>query len=484
MAEQTLKDKTSKGLFWGGLSNGAQQLLSLFFGIFLARLLSPEEYGMVGVLAIFSALALIVCDSGFVIALINKKVIRHEELNAVFWFSLFMAVLCYVILFFCAPLIARFFQNPNLISISRWSFLNFVITSLGIAPSVDLGKSLRIKEKAISNMVALVVSGTVGVILAFKGFSYWSIVIQTLIMVTIITSMYWSYSRWRPSFSWDFKPIKEMFGFSSKLLISNAFDAVNTYLFSIIFGRLYTEKEVGFFNQANKWNTMGASTIKGMVGSAAQPVLVEVGDEHERQLRIFRKMVRFTAFLSFPAMFGLALIAPEFIVITIKAKWLPSAELLRILCVSGAFVPIIHLFCNLVLSKGKSTAYMWAFISLSLVLFALMSVIYPLGITMMVIAYTVVNVCWVFIWFLLVRREIGYAFRQFLFDILPFLGITLALVFGAWFVTRGIDNIYLLLFSKVLLVAGSYSLVMWLSGSVAFKECIQFVFNRRRKNNE
>ena len=483
MGESTLKDKTAKGLFWGGMSNGVQQLLSLFFGIFLARLLTPSDYGLVGMLSIFSALAAILQDSGFTIALINKDNVRHEDYNAVFWFNIIVAITCYVILFFCAPLIARFFHKPELVVLSRWSFLAFLISSFGTSHSAMLTKKLMIREKAISNILALGISGTIGVILAFKGYAYWAIVIQTLILVTILTVCYWAFSGWKPTLPCSFAPISGMFKFGSKILITNVADSVGTYLLSIVFGRYYTEKEVGYFNQANKWNSMGYGIIKGMVGSVAQPVLVEVKEERERLLRVFRKLVRFTAFFTFPAMLGLAFIAPEFITITITDKWAESAKLMQILCVGGAFIPLSHLFSNLVLSREQSSRYMWSTIALVLVQIAVTIAVYPQGITAMVIAYSVIYILWLFVWFILVRKAIPYSLWGLLSDIVPFLGISLVAIVGVHFATLWITNIYWLLVAKVVLVAALYFGIMWLFQAVTLKECIQFIRNKIKKSS-
>ena len=484
MGDSALKDKTAKGLFWGGMSNGVQQLLSLVFGIFLARLLSPSDYGLVGMLSIFTAIAAILQDSGFAIALINKKEIRDEDYNSVFWFNIVVSVACYLILFFAAPLIARFFHKPELVSMARWSFIGFVISSFGTAQNAYLIKHLMIRERSIANMVALAVSGVVGVVLAFKGFAYWAIVIQTLVLVTVLALGYWYYSPWRPHLHWKAGPIREMFRFGFKILITNTAESFGTYLLSIIFGRFYTEREVGLFNQANKWNTMGHSIVKGMVAGVAQPILVEVSEQRERQHRVFRKMVRFTSFISFPALFGLAFIAPEFITVAITDKWAESARLMQILCIGGAFIPISFLFSNLVLSRERSTAYMWANIALLAVQVILAILTYPWGITAMVVGYTLTYILWLFVWFLLVHRDIDYTFIQLLADMLPFMGITCLAVAAAWFVTRGIASLYWLLAAKILVTAAVYLLLMWLTKSVTFKESVQYLLNLvRHKNN-
>ena len=376
MSDTSLKEKTAKGLFWGGFSNGIQQLLNLGFGIVLARLLDASDYGMVGMLTIFSAIAAALQEGGFISALTNRKETLHKDYNAVFWFSLMCSTTIYILLFFAAPLIADFYDTPELIPLSRLSFLGFVISSMSIAPRAYLFKNLRIKDTTIISISSLIVSGIVGITLAANGFAYWGIALQSISFVTVMTVLNFYFSRWRPCFRFDFTPIKEMIGFSSKIIITNIFTIINNNLFSVLLGKFYSEREVGNFTQANKWNGMGHTTITGMINGIAQPVFTRVADDKARQLAVFRKLLRFTAFISFPAMLGLSLVSKELIIITITEKWLPSADILQLLCIWGAFIPVINLFSNLLISRGHSSIYMWSTISLSLLQIVAVCAIY------------------------------------------------------------------------------------------------------------
>lgn len=481
MPESELKSKTKKGLFWGGMSNGIQQLLNLFFGIFLARLLSPGDYGMVGMLTLFTNIAGSLQEAGMISALINRKEDRHEDFNAVFWVSISLSFCLYLILFFCAPLIAGFFHTPELIPLARYVFISFFISSFGICQSAYLSKHLMIKQKAIAFTIALIVSGTVGVIMASKGFAYWGLATQSIIFTLVGTTLCWIMSPWRPSMKITLKPIAEMLPFSIKMLVTSIFYHINNNIFSVILGRFYTRNEVGNYTQAGKWNSMGYSFISGMVSSVSQPVLASIRDERERQLRIFRKMVRFTAFISFPAMLGLSLIAPEFITVAIGNKWIGSAEILRILCVAGAFLPICNLFSSLLVSKGKSDIYMWSSIMLGLIQLAVMVTIHSMGIKTMVMTYTVINILWLFVWFLFVHRETGYRFADMVKDILPYLAISIMVMAVTHLVTGNISNIYCLLAAKILIASALYITAMRLSNAATFKEVTEQVYNHLRK---
>ena len=333
---------------------------------------------------------------------------------------------------------------------------------------------------AIINITAVTISGIVGVCLARKGWAYWALVAQSLVLGLVTLVGYWVFTQWRPSFRIDFRPVREMFRYSVRLMATTALGILNANLVTVILGRYYSAERVGYYTQANKWSTMGMTVLSGMVNSVAHPVLATVVDERERQVRVFRKIMRFAAFVSFPAMFGLAFIAPEFITVALSDKWADSVLLLQILCVGCAFTPLIHTCSNLLLSHGRSKPYMWANIALFAAILLAVYLLYPLGVTAMVTGVTVINILWLVVWTVLVRREIGYTFKQMLADLLPFLGASAAVIALMYFLLRGIGNIYLLLALKILSVAVLYSLVMWLSGATVFKECLQYLRGRNR----
>ncbi len=478
MAENTLKEKAANGLLWGGVSNGAQQLLNLVFGIFLARLLSPADYGMVGMLTIFSLIATTLQESGFISALNRRENVTQEDYNAVFWFNVLCSVTVYIVLFFCAPLIAMWFRQPVLTPLGRVVFLSFVISSFATTPRAWLFRNMRVKETAIITLAALVCSGVTGVALAWCGFAYWGIAVQNLTYCLAITLGSWYASRWRPSRRIDLRPLRGMIGFSSRLLATNIFTHINNNLFSVFFGRLYGERMVGYYNQANKWTGMGYNTLTGMVWSVTQPLFARLSyaEEPERLRRAFRKMLRFTAFLSCPALFGLALVAPEFITIAITAKWLPSARLMQLLCAGGAFMPVASLYANFVISLGRSGIFMRNTVLLCLVQLALLVALHTLGVQAMVIGYVVANTLWLFVWHASVRRLIGLRLRHALADVLPFAVLAAAAIAAGWGAARLCgDSLWLRFAAKMGAAAAVYLFLLRLFGAEILKECLGFL---------
>jgi O-antigen/teichoic acid export membrane protein len=480
---QNLKEKTAQGLFWSFLSSGGMQLLNLIIGIFLARLLSPGEYGIVGMLAIFTLLANNLQESGFGVALVNIKDIKHNDYNAVFWFNVGMSVLLYVILFFSAPLIASFFHQPCLISLSRFVFLGFIIASLCISPNAMLVRGLKMKEKAITSLSALVVSGTVAVIMAIKGFSYWSLATQQILYNVVICFGRFYYTRWCPTFKVDFTPVRQMFSFSYKVLITAVLTTINNNVLTVIFGRLFPAQAVGNFTQANKWNTMANQMVTNTMAQVAQPVFTQVTDDNERQRRVFGKMLRFTAFLSFPALFGLALVAPQVILLAIGDKWIDSIPLLQILCISGAFIPLYTVYQNLFLSQGKSGTYMWLTIGQIAIMLTAVLACHSLGIKAMVIAFACINILWLLAWQVFANRLIGYRFFSMFRDLLPFMLIALAVMVVTYFVTLHISNMLMLLVARVLIAAALYFITMKLLRARILEDCIEFIRSKKSKSS-
>jgi len=475
---ESLKKKTAQGLLWGGFSNGIQQLLNLVFGIFLARMLSQTDYGVIGMLAIFSALATTLQGGGFISAINRKETATHEDYNAVFWTSILVSLVLYLLLSACAPLIAHFYDVPELEPLARYVFLGFLIASFGVAPGAYMFRNMMVREMAILQISSILISGIVGLSMAASGFTYWGLATQNNVNILVGTVMGYYFTGWRPTLPVNFRPVKEMLGFSSKLIITNMLTVVNNNIFSVLLGRLYTPKEVGNYTQANKWNNIGHSFVSNMLNGIAQPVFAKTSSDKDRQKNIFRKLLRFTAFVSFPAMLGLALVAREFIEILLTAKWNESAGMLQILCVAGAFFPISSLFSNLLISRGRSSIYMWCSLALCTMQLLAALLAAPRGITFMIQVYAAVNVSWLFVWHFFARREIGIRLTEVLKDIAPYLLLSVALVTAAAFIVQPFSNLYLRFAIKVVFVGSGYCLALWLLQSAIFKESVKFIKNR------
>lgn len=484
MSDDRLKQRTAKGLLWGGIGNGALQLLNLVFGIFLARLLSPSDYGVIGALTIFSAVAGLLCESGFILAIVNKKEVTDDDYNAVFWFNVIMAFTLYGALFLAAPLIARFYHTPAMTALSRVLFLSFLVGGLASAPAAYFFRNLMVKERSQIQIVAIVISGVTGVICAFNGMGYWGLAIQTVLYSGLNSLMMWIRCPWRPSFSFKMANLREMLPFSLKQLVTSLFTVINNNVFSVLLGRFYGMKLTGYYTQGNKWTTMGYSTLTGMINSVGQPVMREASDNVERLRRVFRKMLRFTAFVSFPAMLGLAIVAPELITITITSKWMASVGVMQILCVWGAFMPIGVLYGNLFNSQGRPDIFMWNTIALGVAQLLTLLASYRFGLNVMLVLFTTVNILWLLVWQTFAHRQVGLRLRDVLGDIAPYVLLATAVMAGTYFLAAPIANVYVSLVVKIVVAAAAYFGILWLAGSGMLREAVGYIRHKRIAEEE
>ena len=276
--KETLKQRAAKGLFWGALNSGTTQILNLVIGIFLGRLLTPSDYGIVGVLTIFTAIAADLQSSGFTQSLVNLHRPTVREYNAVFTFNVAVSATLYIILFLSAPLISLFFHEPCLTAVSRFVFLVFLIASLSIAHGGYMTKNMMNREIAIIGAVALVVAGGVGITLAVLGYGYWALAWQQVAYIAVITAGRYICVPQRITLTTHIAPVIAMTPFAVKILVTKILNTLSTNVLTLLFGRLYAMSQVGNYSQAYKWNTMASSLVSNTVGQIAQAVMVEAGD--------------------------------------------------------------------------------------------------------------------------------------------------------------------------------------------------------------
>lgn len=473
-----LKEKAARGFLWGGLNNGAVQVLGALFGIFLLRLLSPSDYGKIAMLTVFANLASTLQESGFMAALCNLKNPTHRDYNAVFWFNIMMGGSLYLLLYLCAPLIADFYHDADLLWLSRYMFLGFFITSFGTVQRAWLFRNMMNKQTCIIAIVSLVVSNVVGILMAWLGYAFWGLATQSLLFVSCMVLMNWYYSPWRPSLHIDLRPAWQMFGFSSRLLLTNVVNTLSSNAFSFLLGKFYGAHSAGVYGNARKWDDMCSSSINGMLTGVAQPVMAQVRDNRERSRQVFRKMLRFVSFVSFPCMFGIGLISREFLLIFTGPKWEESAYLLSLLSIYGAVFPLLTLYGQMVISQGRSNINMYSTMALSSLILLGLVLLHSYGLYVMVFYFIGINVAWLFVWQYFAYRLIGLRLWEALSDVLPFLILSAACMALTWWITRPIESLWLLLLAKVVLAAVFYVAAIWISGARIMRESVDYLLHR------
>lgn len=298
------------------------------------------------------------------------------------------------------------------------------------------------KERAKIDVASSLVSGIVGIILAINGYAYTGLAIQATVYVGIGSFLKLYYAPWHPTFQIDFLPLRKMFNFSSKLILTNIFTQINNNIFSVIIGKFYNPTQLGYYSQGLKWKNMGDLLIGGVINNIAQPVLVQVSGEIERQRKVFRKLVRFGAFISFPTMLGLAFIAKDFISILLGEKWLPSVPFLQVFCLWGAVAFLWLLYTNLLLSHNKSNVYLYGVVSIGLVQLVLIIFLLPLGIYQMVFGYIISYYIALLYWHYNCNKILKISLFVLIKDMFPYLLFSILSIMIAYFITNLFFNIY------------------------------------------
>ena len=473
--QDNLKEKAARGIMWGGLGNAAMQLAGLAFGVVLGRLLTPADYGMVAMVAIFPAVAAALQNSGFSSAIANMPAPSDRDYNSVFWFNITAAAALYIILWVAAPHIASYYGEGRICALCRYACLSVPLSALGTAQSAYLFKNLRAKQQAKASVAAVLVSSAAGVSLAYMGMAYWSLATQGLVYVGVNSALQWRYSPWRPSLRIDFRPVAGMFRFSSMMLATTIATQVNNNVLNILLGRYFTPAAAGNYNQAYQWNFKAYSLVQNMLAQVAQPVLASLNADPGRQLAALRKLVRFTAFVSFPLLLFFGAAAHEFIVIALTEKWEASAGLLSVMCLCGAVAPVSAVLANAVVSRGKSATYFLCTAALGLCTIGAMAAIWPMGMEAMVWAYAGLNVAWLPVWHFFVRRLTGYRLDHLAADVLPFAAAAALSAAAGVLAAHWADSLWLRLAAKCAVPAVCYYAFLRLSHARILEESMRFV---------
>lgn len=340
---------------WAFIENVMGTGITAIISIILANLLSPREFGLVGMIAIFITLSSAIMDSGFSGALIRKEKAHHGDYCTVFFTNLALGILLYLVLFFTAPAIASFLHEPLLTDLIRTLGLSVIILAFSQVQKVRFTRELNFRTQAIVALGSSLFSGIVSILMAIKGYGVWSLVAQQLCKQIATSLLFWILSSWKPSMEFSKKSFGEMFGFGSKLVLSSVINAIWSEIYAFAMGKFFTPTVVGLYSRADKFKSMVTTNIGIVSQKVGYPVLSQISDEKERQRRAYRKMVRSTVMLISTLVAGLMACAPSLIEVLIGKQWLPCSEYLRILALSGLFLPMMLMAVNIFNANGKSS---------------------------------------------------------------------------------------------------------------------------------
>ncbi|MCL2413236.1 MAG: lipopolysaccharide biosynthesis protein [Bacteroidales bacterium] len=350
-----MSNRTFHSVLWTGVERFGAQVFQAIFAIILARLLMPEDYGLVAMIFVFFTVGLILMDGGLSLALLQKKNPTEHDFSTVFWFNLGFGIVLYAVLFFCAPLIARFYDQPILIPIVKIAGLNIVVWALSIIHSTKLDIALNFKRQAFITILAMIISGFLGIWLAFSGYGVWALVFQFLSHNLLRTSLLWIFGiRWYPKFIFSVTAFKSLFNFGSKFMLTNLLDTVYKNMFLVFIGRFYALKELGFFQKANTLTNLLTTQISYTVGRSFIPLQTSLSDNPDGQRHSFNRFLSLKCFIVFPLAILFAVLAEPFVAFVLTERWLPAVPFIQILCLSYIWYPILVVNRNMLLSKGFS----------------------------------------------------------------------------------------------------------------------------------
>ena len=380
---ESLKQATTKGLFWSSVERFSNQGVQFVFSIILARLLSPSDYGIIAMVTIFFAVAQSFVDSGFSNALVRKTDRVEEDLSTCFYFNIGVGIIAYIVLFLIAPLVANFYNQPILSPIIRITGLGVILNSLCVVQQALFTIKIDFKSQAKITLSATVISGIVGIILAYQGYGIWALVWQGVASSIVRMGLLWLMSKWRPRTGFSKSSFNYLFGYGSKLLASGLLDTIYNNIYPIVIGKFYNPAQLGNYSRALGWAQLPSANITSILQRVTFPVLSTIQDDTLRLQNSYRRLLKLSAFIVFPLMMGLAAMASPLIRVILTAKWDGCVLYLQILCFALMLYPIHAINLNLLQVKGRSDLFLRLEIIKKIIGVVILIITIPLGITAM-----------------------------------------------------------------------------------------------------
>ena len=352
------KNKIIAGLFWKLAERIGAQGVNFIVSIILARLLSPEEYGLVALTTIFISISNVFIERGFETALIQKKNADDLDFSSVFYCNMMISIIMYSLIFFCAPLIANFYNNTELVLVLRILGLSVLIAGVKSIQQAYVYKNMLFKKFFASTLIGTIISAVVGVWMAYKGCGVWALVAQQLTNMTIDTIILWITVKWRPIFAFSLGRLRELFKFGWRMLCSGLMDAFYNELYGLTIGKFYNTAQLAYYNKANQIPKLLMTNIDGSISTVMLPALASEQDHKEKVKSMVRRAIKTSTFLLFPMMFGLAAISEQLIRLLLTEKWLPSVPLMQLLCFSYALWPIHSINLQAISANGRSDIFL------------------------------------------------------------------------------------------------------------------------------
>lgn len=461
--EVGLKQKAASGIIWSSLQKFGTMGISFVSNIILARLLSPEDYGCIGMLMIFILVANTFIDGGFGSALIQKKEPTQKDYSTIFYWNLLLSIVLYFALFVSAPLIARFYNLPLLSPVLQVQGLVLILNSLSIIQQNRLRKQLLFKKLAIVSIISALLSLVITIYLAYIGWGVWALVAQQLLMSGFNAVLYWIVGKWNPSFVFSRQSFKELFGFGGFILLSNLINTLCNNVQGILIGKFFSPITMGFYAQARKLEEVASTSLSSVIDQVSYPVLAEVQNDKNKLAYVLKKLITAIAFFSFPIMLALIVIAEPLITLLYSDKWTECVPYFQILCIAGLAISLQNVNYYAVAAIGKSkTLFNWTLIKrlLGIILIVVGFIVY--GIWGLLLGMMSASYIMYIINAVLVSKYIGYKLTSQFKDLLPTLLISSISFLISYFSPNITMSLIADMFLSILIFALSYIILTYL----------------------
>lgn len=472
----SLKSKTIYALFWSFLERFGQQGIQFIIGIILARLLLPEQFGLIAMLAIFMAIAQSFINSGFGQALIQKQDASHIDECSIFYFNILVGFLAAGLLCLGAPWIAGFYNQPLLVPLTYALSLNMVINAFGLVQTTLLTKQIDFKTQLKVSVIATVISGTIGVTMAFNGFGVWSLVVQSLSSNLFRTILLWFFNTWRPSLVFSFASLRGMFAFGSRLLASGLIDTVFQNIYLVVIGKLFSPMALGFYSRAKRLQQLPVANIYNTISRVTFPVFSSVHDDKPRLKRGVRKALTMLVMINFPMMVGLAIVAKPLVLVLLTEKWIPCVPYLQLLCVVGMLYPVHSINLNVLKAQGRSDLFLRLEVLKKILIIIAIAVTYRWGIIAMIYGQIATSCLAYFLNAYYTGKMLDYPITEQIQDLMPSLVLSGIMGIGVYALKyTPISNQLALLFAQIMTGIVLYASICYIFRISSFMEIIDMI---------
>ena len=451
MSEGHLKTKAKKGFIWNTMERLFSNGISFVFTIILARLLSPDDYGIIAMPAIFLALAQVLVDSGFANALIRKPDLNEQDLSTAFYFNILVGVVSYLILFFASPFIADFFHTPILTQLLKVTALVVFINSLGIVQQAVLTKKMDFKTQAIITVFGTLVGGILGVWMAYNGYGVWALVIQQVSAALLRVILLWFFGNWHPVGIWSEESFSYLWTFGNKVIIIGFLDTIYNNIYAFVIGKMYNARDLGNYTRAQQFADLPISNLNSIIQRVSLPVLSEIQDDNARLGNIYLRIIRMTSLLIIPLMFGLAAMAKPLILIILGNEWIGCVLLFQILCVAKIWTPFNAINLNLLQVKGRTDLQLKLELAKKCIITIILFITMHGGIVLLVGGFAVCTLIAFIINTYYTKRIIGISFIKQIKAILPSLFISFVMAMSILCVNMLVRNNYIAIFIDLIM---------------------------------